>query len=147
MGLSIGLTNSQIEEAMKTGATRDPAKIALLTPEQIEYLDKQIRSGAGMSGLILGSQTWGDRLATSESASGEGANNPNMGANLSDKEKTELGGTGSGTPGGWGPQDEENARKQQDSAKFDTAKERYPKQYEQYSKLPDKNLEKVIAEH
>lgn len=116
MGVSIGLTNAQIEEAMKAGATRDPAKIALLTPEQIEYLDKQIRSGTGMAGLILGSQTWGDRLATSENASGESANNPNMGANLSDKEKTELGGTGSGTPGGWGPQDEENARNRNASA-------------------------------
>jgi hypothetical protein len=62
MGISIGLTNSQIEEAMKAGATRDPAIIAKLTPEQIEYLDAQIKSGAGMAGLILGNITWGDRL-------------------------------------------------------------------------------------
>ncbi|VTP15442.1 hypothetical protein PUATCC27989T_03336 [Phytobacter ursingii] len=62
MGISIGLTNSQIEEAMKAGATRDPAIIAKLTPEQIAYLDAQIKSGAGMAGLILGNITWGDRL-------------------------------------------------------------------------------------
>ncbi|GKX57430.1 hypothetical protein SOASR030_35420 [Leminorella grimontii] len=62
MGVTIGLTNAQIEEAMKVGATRDPALIAQLTPEQIEYLDKLIRSGNGMSGLILGKVTWGDRL-------------------------------------------------------------------------------------
>uniref|UniRef100_UPI001BAD2310 VENN motif pre-toxin domain-containing protein n=1 Tax=Budvicia diplopodorum TaxID=1119056 RepID=UPI001BAD2310 len=62
MGISIGLTNSQIEEAMKAGATRDPAQIANLSPEQIVYLDAQIKSGAGMAGLILGSVTWGDRL-------------------------------------------------------------------------------------
>ncbi len=35
---------------------------------------------------------------------------PNTGKNLTDGEKAELGGAGSGTPGGWGPQDEENAR-------------------------------------
>ncbi|HGN9374401.1 TPA: hypothetical protein ACK11E_004493 [Citrobacter pasteurii] len=116
MGISIGLTNAQIEEAMKAGATRDPAQIVKLSPEQINYLDAQIKSGVGMSGLILGNQTWGDRLATSESASGESANNPNMGASLSDKDKAELGGTGSGTPGGWGPQDEENARNNEASS-------------------------------
>nr|WP_274621337.1 hemagglutinin repeat-containing protein [Enterobacter roggenkampii] len=35
---------------------------------------------------------------------------PNTGANWTDEEKAELGGAGSGTPGGWEPQDEENAR-------------------------------------
>lgn len=35
---------------------------------------------------------------------------PNAGKNLTDAEKVELGGAGSGTPGGWGPEDEENAR-------------------------------------
>ncbi|KAA5922182.1 Contact-dependent inhibition of growth factor CdiA, partial [Pantoea sp. VH_8] len=35
---------------------------------------------------------------------------PNVAKALTDAEKTELGGSGSGTPGGWGPQDEENAR-------------------------------------
>lgn len=35
---------------------------------------------------------------------------PNIGKDLTDSEKTELGGTGSGTPGGWEPHDEENAR-------------------------------------
>lgn len=38
---------------------------------------------------------------------------PNLGkdvASATDKEKAELGGAGAGTPGGWEPQDEENAR-------------------------------------
>lgn len=35
---------------------------------------------------------------------------PNTGANWTYEEKAELGGAGSGTPGGWEPQDEENAR-------------------------------------
>jgi len=58
-----------------------------------------------------------------------------------------LGGSGSGTPGGWGPQDEEKARNQEAQSKVDAAKERYPKQYEQYKKLPDKNLEKAVTKH
>lgn len=35
---------------------------------------------------------------------------PNIGKDLTDADKAELGGTGSGTPGGWGPEDEEKAR-------------------------------------
>ncbi|MRT58241.1 hypothetical protein GJV11_19195 [Enterobacteriaceae bacterium RIT693] len=35
---------------------------------------------------------------------------PNLGGGLSEDGKKELGGSGSGTPGGWGPEDEENAR-------------------------------------
>ncbi|MCE0829014.1 hypothetical protein LVQ78_23810 [Buttiauxella sp. A2-C2_NF] len=40
----------------------------------------------------------------------EAEKQPNAGKDLTDAEKAELGGTGSGTPGGWGPEDEENAR-------------------------------------
>ncbi|MFQ2204734.1 hemagglutinin repeat-containing protein [Aeromonas hydrophila] len=35
---------------------------------------------------------------------------PNVGKNLTYEEKAEFGGTGSGTPGGWGPEDEEKTR-------------------------------------
>ncbi|WP_320712230.1 hemagglutinin repeat-containing protein [Enterobacter cloacae] len=38
------------------------------------------------------------------------ASNPNIGKDLTDGEKAELGGAGSGSPGGWEPEDEENAR-------------------------------------
>lgn len=41
------------------------------------------------------------------------ARDPNVAKELSDAEKAELGGAGSGTPGGWEPQDEENARNQE----------------------------------
>ncbi|KGQ03829.1 hypothetical protein BBAD15_g10933 [Beauveria bassiana D1-5] len=82
----------------------------------------------------------------------ENASNPNAAKDLTDAQKVEFGGTGSGTPGGWGPQDEENARNngaisQQSKVNFDAAKDRYPKQYDQYNKLPDKNLEKAISKH
>ncbi|WP_425249251.1 hemagglutinin repeat-containing protein [Enterobacter asburiae] len=43
----------------------------------------------------------------------EQAEGPNAGKNLTDAEKAEFGGAGSGTPGGWEPQDEENARNNQ----------------------------------
>ncbi|ARJ41619.1 hypothetical protein B1H58_06040 [Pantoea alhagi] len=36
---------------------------------------------------------------------------------------------------------------QQNKISFEAAKDRYPKQYEQYNKLPDKNLEKAIYKH
>ncbi|WP_213202165.1 toxin C-terminal domain-containing protein [Erwinia rhapontici] len=62
MGIAVGLSNQQTEEAMRVGATHDPAQIARLTPEQIEYLDEQIKSGHGMSREMFGTQTWGDRL-------------------------------------------------------------------------------------
>lgn len=42
--------------------------------------------------------------------SAEDSANPNVGKDLTDEEKNELGGTGSGTPGGWGPEDEQDAR-------------------------------------
>lgn len=41
------------------------------------------------------------------------AKNPNLGKELSNSDKVELGGTGSGTPDGWGPEDEAHARTHQ----------------------------------
>ncbi|MFG0431207.1 hypothetical protein [Serratia liquefaciens] len=43
----------------------------------------------------------------------DNARKPNVAKDLTDAEKAEAGGTGSGTPGGWEPQDEENARNQE----------------------------------
>ncbi|CAI1772000.1 Possible hemagglutinin (DUF638) [Serratia quinivorans] len=40
----------------------------------------------------------------------ENARKPNIAKDLTDEDKADLGGSGSGTPGGWEPQDEENAR-------------------------------------
>ncbi|QXN64058.1 hypothetical protein [Serratia fonticola] len=40
----------------------------------------------------------------------ENARQPNVAKDLTDEEKAEAGGAGSGTPGGHGPEDEENAR-------------------------------------
>jgi filamentous hemagglutinin len=43
----------------------------------------------------------------------EASSNPNLGKDLDNDQKAELGGVGSGTPGGWGPEDEEKGRNQQ----------------------------------
>lgn len=49
-----------------------------------------------------------DQLTTSGDKDGE--SQPNVGKDLTDEQKKELGGTGSGTPGGWGPEDEQQGR-------------------------------------
>ena len=59
--------------------------------------------GAGL-GAIISEIFGGDK--DSENAESQ----PNVGANLSDSDKAEIGGAGSGTPGGWGPEDEEKGR-------------------------------------
>jgi len=96
--------------------------------------------GAGAAGVLA---TGGD--------DNEKEHQPNVGKDLTDKDKAETGGAGAGTPGGWGPEDEEKARdkevSQQNKVNFETAKDRYPKQYDQYNKLPEKNLEKAISKH
>ncbi|MDK9362271.1 hemagglutinin repeat-containing protein [Lelliottia wanjuensis] len=69
-------------------------------------LDKKLKE-IGES-LDAATQCSFGRACTSED--GEKQNQPNIGKDLSDADKAELGGTGSGTPGGWGPEDEESGR-------------------------------------
>lgn len=48
----------------------------------------------------------GKYLSSLQDKYGSGnASNPNIGKNLTDAEKVEFGGAGSGTPGGWEPKD------------------------------------------
>ncbi len=49
-------------------------------------------------------------VAAQNQSDSNSSQNPNIGKDLTDEQKKELGGSGSGTPGGWEPQDEENAR-------------------------------------
>ncbi|EHX1051996.1 hypothetical protein DSM92_23375 [Salmonella enterica subsp. enterica] len=76
--------------------------------------DKKIASG--LQGVIDDATDWLDKTtqcsfgracSSNDSAQTEG---PNAGKNLTDEEKSEFGGSSSGAPGGWGPEDEENAR-------------------------------------
>ncbi|WNJ81575.1 hypothetical protein RJE46_10225 [Cedecea neteri] len=63
-------------------------------------------AGAGL-GVIIGEMLGGDDNKQSQ---------PNVGKDLSDADKAEYGGAGSGTPGDWGPEDEENAQNQQSNS-------------------------------
>ncbi|HAF2130399.1 TPA: hypothetical protein G9F27_004688 [Salmonella enterica] len=76
--------------------------------------DKNIASGLEGAIKDLGEAldkatqcSFGRACSSDDSAQTDG---PNAGKNLTDEEKSEFGGSGSGTPGGWGPEDEENAR-------------------------------------
>ncbi|EOW6772245.1 hemagglutinin repeat-containing protein [Cronobacter muytjensii] len=76
--------------------------IEKLTPEQraaYDYLVEQDKQGP--FSLLPPQQSASDDKLSSA---------PNLGNKLTDEHKKELGGTGAGTPGGWEPQDEENAR-------------------------------------
>ncbi|ACX88282.1 filamentous hemagglutinin family outer membrane protein [Pectobacterium parmentieri WPP163] len=79
-----------------------------------------LEGGAGPGGLAGGVSAAGAGAVIGEALNGDkdkseqDSDQPNVGKNLSEGEKAELGGTGSGTPDGWGPEDEENARRNDD---------------------------------
>lgn len=114
LGVNFGLTAAQIQEAMDAGiAARngDIEAMRQLTPEQIAYIDERIIKDQGPARLMFGTQTWGDRIwAESDGSSDNKNSTPNIGKGLTNEQKNELGGSSSGAPGGWEPQDEENAR-------------------------------------
>ncbi len=49
---------------------------------------------------------------------GDDSGNPNVGKDLTDEEKNELGGAGSGSPNGWGPEDEQDARHREQHERY-----------------------------
>ncbi|MCU6348449.1 VENN motif pre-toxin domain-containing protein [Enterobacter quasiroggenkampii] len=73
-------------------------KIALAVDDLFDAVDKATQCSFGR--------------ACSSDDSDQGLK-PNVAGNMTDDEKAEYGGAGSGTPGGWGPEDEEKARAQQ----------------------------------
>jgi len=62
-----------------------------------------LTTGGGGAGPVAGRIGAAGALATGGDKEGEGQ--PNAGKGLTDVRKKEIGGTGSGTPGGQGPQD------------------------------------------
>ncbi|HAU3361678.1 TPA: hypothetical protein JDL67_004469 [Salmonella enterica subsp. salamae] len=69
-----------------------------------------------MGGVIAASAAFTYLICSSDDNSSEDAENPNVGKDLTDEEKNELGGAGSGSPNGCGPEDEENARNNEASS-------------------------------
>ncbi|MDA5550386.1 VENN motif pre-toxin domain-containing protein, partial [Yersinia massiliensis] len=63
----------------------------------------------GGVGAVFGA-AGGVAIADALNGDKENESGPNIGKDLTEADKAELGGTGSGTPGGLGPEDEENAR-------------------------------------
>ncbi|MCC8376372.1 hemagglutinin repeat-containing protein, partial [Photorhabdus bodei] len=84
-------TGETVNEANQTIASALDKKLK----EMGESIDKATQCSFG-------------RVCSSDYIDGE--NQPNVGKNLTNEEKAKYGGTGSGTPDGWEPQDEENAR-------------------------------------
>lgn len=108
LGLNFGLTNAQIEEAMRVGQTRDINQIKELTPEQIAWLDAQILAKKGLAPIMFGDETFGDRIYNESSGGNDNNNN-------------KLGGVGaitaSGAPGL--PPDDDHNNKGKSSASED----------------------------
>ncbi|HDP0318175.1 TPA: hemagglutinin repeat-containing protein [Salmonella enterica subsp. enterica serovar Concord] len=96
--------------------------------------DKNIASGLEGAIKDLGEAldkatqcSFGRACSSDDSAQTEG---PNAGKNLTDAEKAELGGSGTGTPGGWGPDNEEKARHQEvQQQRFDELSNIYDKNH------------------
>lgn len=118
------MTKEQIEEATNAGISRDPSKIANLSVDQILWLDSQILASGGLGDLMFGTQTWGDRITLSENNTSGNSNtsNPNKGKELTAEEKEALGmssgGSATGTPNGWEPDDENKSKEPQNLRKI-----------------------------
>ncbi|MCX8728670.1 VENN motif pre-toxin domain-containing protein [Gilliamella sp. B2838] len=108
LGLNFGLTNAQIEEAMRVGQTRDINQIKELTPEQIAWLDAQILAKKGLAPIMFGDETFGDRIYNESSGDNDSNNN-------------KLGGAGAITAGGAPglPPDDDHNNKDKSSASED----------------------------
>ncbi|MCL2892087.1 hypothetical protein [Brenneria tiliae] len=93
-----------LEIGVKAGITGVVAKEIAdnLSSEELEHLvTLQMMGNDEITGKYLG--------ALQDKYAPDASSNPNLGKDLNNEQKVELGGTGSGTPGGWEPQDEENA--------------------------------------
>ncbi|MBP2198991.1 VENN motif pre-toxin domain-containing protein [Pantoea cypripedii] len=114
-GLAGGIAGGSVSSAV-TGAQAGKNAVdnnALCNPttcmNDLFDMSKPMTGGAGMAAAGAGAAA-GAAIADALNGDKDGESTPNVGSGLSDEEKAELGGSGSGTPGGWGPEDEEDAR-------------------------------------
>ncbi|HDT5732685.1 TPA: hypothetical protein QHI28_003697 [Enterobacter roggenkampii] len=97
-----------LEIGVKAGLTGAVAKMLAdkLTADELDHLvTLQMTGNDEITSKYLGLLQ--DKYAP------EALSNPHLGKGMDNDQKAELGGAGSGTPGGWGPEDEEKARAQQ----------------------------------
>ncbi|USR65809.1 polymorphic toxin type 28 domain-containing protein [Providencia stuartii] len=143
------MTKEQIEEATNAGISRDPSKIANLSVDQILWLDSQILASGGLGDLMFGTQTWGDRITLSENNTSGNSNtsNPNKGKELTAEEKEALGmssgGSATGTPNGWEPDDENKSKEPQKN----TQVQKLNQKQESAVRKIDNAIEKAMKDH
>jgi len=104
--------NKVAEQLLEIGAKAGIAGLAgatikdiagKMTPDELEHLvTLKMMGNDEITGKYLSSLQ--DKYAPGTSS------NPNIGKDLTDEQKKDLGGSGSGTPGGHGPEDEEAGR-------------------------------------
>ncbi|MFA3760133.1 hemagglutinin repeat-containing protein [Yersinia sp. 2466 StPb PI] len=100
------LNAAAMAEAGKGGANEQAA--LALTKKVKEGLDAACLKNASCVLLAV--------VAAQNQSDSNGSQNPNIGKDLTDEQKKEIGGAGSGTPGGWGPEDEEAGRNSNSSS-------------------------------
>nr|ELR5055237.1 VENN motif pre-toxin domain-containing protein [Providencia rettgeri] len=109
LGVNFGLTNDQIENATQAAiAARqgDTTKLQTLSPQELAYIDEQIINGKGMAREMFGTQTWGDRIALSESGPNDSGSKP------SSEQNSVVGGTSTGSPNGIEPPNDDKPKKE-----------------------------------
>ncbi|EMF4354539.1 VENN motif pre-toxin domain-containing protein [Providencia rettgeri] len=109
LGVNFGLTNDQIENATQAAiAARqgDTTKLQTLSPQELAYIDEQIINGKGMAREMFGTQTWGDRIALSESGANDSGGKP------SSEQNSVVGGTSTGSPNGIEPPNDDKPKKE-----------------------------------
>ncbi|WP_271121245.1 hemagglutinin repeat-containing protein, partial [Dryocola boscaweniae] len=103
---SIGLAQQMMAQSTLNAAAMAEAGSTNANDVAALALTKTVKSG--LDAACLANNTC--VMLAIITAQSEANQSPNIGKDLTADEKAELGGTGSGTPGGWGPEDEENAR-------------------------------------
>ena len=103
------LNSAAMAEAGKGGANEQAA--LALTNKVKEGLDETCRKSDVCVLLAV--------MSAQNQSDSNDSQKPNIGKDLSNEQKNEMGGTGSGTPDGWGPEDEDSARNEQLSSNFD----------------------------
>ncbi|HDL7886521.1 TPA: VENN motif pre-toxin domain-containing protein, partial [Yersinia enterocolitica] len=132
------LSAAAMAEAGKGGANEQAA--LALTKKVKEGLDAACLKNASCVLLAV--------VAAQNQSNSNSSQNPNIGKDLTDEQKKEIGGAGSGTPGGWGPEDEENARNSEsiEQSNEQTSSENVPNSSEKLPWDSWQNYQKVTVD-
>jgi filamentous hemagglutinin len=129
---SMGMLQQMMAQEMLNSAAMAEAGKGGASEQAALALTKKVKEGLSAACLADSSCVLMAVVVAQSQSDSDSSKNPNIGKDLADEDKVELGGVGSGTPGGWGPQDEDNARnnevvKQQQQNHFDELSKIYDK--------------------